>query len=138
MRVETDETEIIEHVAALDVSRAEVVWRARVPGPGGRRMPEVRTVSTTSAALPALGGWPAGLGVTRVVREATGDYRRAPFYLLEDRFSDPAGQRPRRQAPAGPAQDRPAGRGLAVQGRRVGRCCAPASCRRRRSGRCAT
>jgi transposase len=86
MRVETDETEIIERVAALDVSRAEVVWRARVPGPGGRRMPEVRTVSTTSAALPALGGWPAGLGVTRVVREATGDYRRAPFYLLEDRF----------------------------------------------------
>ena len=43
MRVETDETEIIECVAALDVSRAEVVWRARVPGPGGRRTQEVRT-----------------------------------------------------------------------------------------------
>src|SRR5215216_25129 len=30
-----------------------------------------------------------------------------------------AGQRHRRQAPAGPAQDRPAGRGVAVQGRRA-------------------
>src|SRR5215211_3550874 len=79
----------------------------------------VRTVSTMTAALLGLGDWLAGLGVTRVVMEATSDYWRAPFYLLEDRFSDLAGQRARRQAPAGPAQDRPAGRGLAVQGRRT-------------------
>src|SRR4051812_20841772 len=32
-----------------------------------------------------------------------------------------AGQRQGRQAPAGPAQDRPAGRGVAVQGRRCSR-----------------
>ncbi|MGZ6869832.1 MAG: IS110 family RNA-guided transposase [Frankiaceae bacterium] len=86
MRVETDEPEIIERVAALDVGKAEVVCCARVPGPGGRRMQEVRNTSTMTAALLALGDWLAELGVSRVVMEATSDYWRAPFYLLEDRF----------------------------------------------------
>src|SRR5438309_922196 len=86
MQVETDEPEVIERVAALDVSKAEVVCCARVPGPGSRRMQEVRTASTMTAELLGLGDWLAGLGVTRVVMEATSDYWRAPFYLLEDRF----------------------------------------------------
>src|SRR3712207_4140240 len=86
MRVDTDEPEIIERVAAVDVSKAEVVCCARVPGPGRQRMQEVRTVSTVTAALLGLGDWLASLGVTRVVMEATSDYWRAPFYLLEDRF----------------------------------------------------
>ena len=34
----------------------------------------------------ALGDWLLELGVTRVVMEATSDYWRAPFYLLEDRL----------------------------------------------------
>ncbi len=46
MQVETDEPEIIERVAALDVGKAEVVCCVRVPGPGGQRMQEVRTIST--------------------------------------------------------------------------------------------
>jgi transposase len=86
MQVETDEPEVIERIAALDVSKSEVVCCARVPGPDGRRMQEVRTVSTMTAALLGLGDWLAALGVTRVVMEATSDYWRAPFYLLEDRF----------------------------------------------------
>jgi transposase len=86
MQVETDEPEIIERVAALDVGKAEVVCCARIPGPGGRRMQEIRTVSTMTAALLGLGDWLASLGVTRVVMEATSEYWRAPFYLLEDRF----------------------------------------------------
>jgi transposase len=85
MQVDTDEPEIIERVAALDVGKAEVVCCVRLPGPGGRRMQEVRAVSTVTAALLALGDWLASLGVTRVVMEATSDYWRAPFYLLEDR-----------------------------------------------------
>jgi transposase len=68
------------------VAKAEVVCCARVPGPGRQRMQEVRTVSTMTAALLGLGDWLAELGVTRVVMEATSDYWRAPFYLLEDRF----------------------------------------------------
>ena len=86
MQVETDEPEVIERVAALDVGKAEVVCCARVPGAGGQRMQEVRTISTMTSAVLALGDWLADLGVTRVVMEATSDYWRAPFYLLEDRF----------------------------------------------------
>jgi transposase len=86
MQVETGESEIIERVAALDVGKAEVVCCARVPGPRGQRMQEVRKVSTMTAALLELADWLAGLGVTRVVMEATSDYWRPPFYLLEDRF----------------------------------------------------
>src|SRR3982750_2580552 len=86
MQVEAERDEIIERIAALDVSKAEGVCCARVPGPGARRMQEVRTVSTMTAALLGLGDWLAELGVTRVVMEATSDYWRAPFYLLEDRF----------------------------------------------------
>ena len=82
----TDEPEVIERVAALDVGKAEVVCCTRVPGPSAQRMQEVRTVSTMTAALLGLGDWLADLGVTRVVMEATSDYWRAPFYLLEDRF----------------------------------------------------
>jgi transposase len=86
MQVETGEPEIIERVAALDIGKAEVVCCARVPGPRGQRMQEVRTVSTMTAALLGLADWLAGLGVTRAVMEATSDYWRPPFYLLEDRF----------------------------------------------------
>jgi transposase len=86
MQVENDEPEVIERVAALDVAKAEVVCCARVPGPGGKRMQEVRSTSTMTSALLGLGDWLAELGVTRVVMEATSDYWRAPFYLLEDRF----------------------------------------------------
>src|SRR3954453_21096627 len=86
MQVEIDEPEIVERVAALDVGKAEGGWCARIPGPDGRRMQEVRTVATMTAALLGLGDWLAALGVTRVVMEATSDYWRAPFYLLEDRF----------------------------------------------------
>jgi transposase len=38
MQVETDEPEVVERVAALDVGKADVVCYARVPGPGGQRM----------------------------------------------------------------------------------------------------
>src|SRR4051794_41925908 len=86
MRVDTDEPEIIERVAALDVAKAEVVCCVRVPGRGRQRMQEVRTVSTMTAALLGLGDWLAELGVTRMVMEATSDYWRPPFYLLGDRF----------------------------------------------------
>jgi transposase len=86
MQVEAEQDEIIERVAALDVSKAEVVCCVRVPGPRGRRMQEIRTFSTMAVALLALGDWLADLGVTRAVMEATSDYWRPPFYLLEDRF----------------------------------------------------
>ncbi len=83
MQVEQEEQEIIARVAAVDVGKAEVVCCARVPGQRGRRIQEVRTFTTMTASLLALADWLAGLGVTRVVMEATSDYWKPPFYLLE-------------------------------------------------------
>src|SRR4051794_41952076 len=113
MRVETDEPEIVERVAALDVGKAEVVCCARVPGPGRQRMQEVRTVSTMTAALLGLGDWLADLGVTRVVMEATSDYWRAPGFFVGGALRTRVGQGPRRKQPPGPPQTPPAGRGWA-------------------------
>jgi hypothetical protein len=81
MQVETDEPEIVERVAALDVGKAEVVCCVRVPGPDGRGMQEVRTVATMTLALLGLGDWLAELGVSRVVMEATGEYWRVERLL---------------------------------------------------------
>jgi len=86
MEVEHDEQEIIQRVAALDIGKAELVCCVRVPGPGRRRMQEVRTFLTMTRSLLVLSDWLRSLGVTRVVMEATSDYWRPPFYLLEGSF----------------------------------------------------
>jgi len=86
MEVERDEQEIIQRVAALDIGKAELVCCVRVPGPGPRRMQEVRTFSTMTRSLLTLADWLTSLGVTRVVMEATSDYWRPPFYILEGSF----------------------------------------------------
>jgi transposase len=80
-----DDTEMVARVAALDIGKAEVVCCVRTPGPAGsrRRRQEVRTFPTMTRSLAALADWLAGLGVTRVVMEATSDYWKPPFYLLE-------------------------------------------------------
>ena len=79
-----DNEEIIQRVAALDVGKAELVCCVRVPGQGRRaRLQEVRTFSTMTRSLLVLADYLAGLGVTRVVMEATSDYWKPIFYLLE-------------------------------------------------------
>jgi transposase len=79
------------------------------------------------------------LGVTRVVMEATSDYWKGVYYLLEAHGFEVwlAGARDIR-APPGTAQDRHAGRGLAVQARRAGHAPGPASSHHNRSGSCGT
>jgi len=57
MDVEQDEQEIIERVAALDIGKAELVCCVRVPGPGRRRMQEVRTFSTMTRSLLVMADW---------------------------------------------------------------------------------
>jgi len=86
VEVEHDDQEIIQRVAALDIGKAELVCCVRVPGSGRRRLQEVRTFSTMTRSLLTMSDWLAGLGVTRVVMEATGDYWKPPFYLLEGSF----------------------------------------------------
>ena len=80
-----DDQQIIERVAALDIGKAELVCCVRLPGPGGsrRRLQEVITYSTMTPSLQVMAERLLDLGVTRVVMEATSDYWKPPFYLLE-------------------------------------------------------
>jgi transposase len=80
-----DNDQIIQRVAALDVGKAELTCCVGVPGQGssGRRLQEVRTYQTMTRWLLVMVDRLAELGVTRVVMEATSDYWRGVFYLLE-------------------------------------------------------
>ena len=71
-----DTGEIIERVAALDIGKAELVCCVRVPDAGrpGRRLQEVTPYSTMTRSLLVLADRLRGLGVTRVVMEATSVY----------------------------------------------------------------
>src|SRR5215216_711056 len=86
-----DREEIIERVAALDIGKAEVVACVRVPSPEnpGRRAQEIATYSTMTRSLLRLADRLAELRVTRVVMEATSDYWKPVFYLLEAAGLDP-------------------------------------------------
>jgi hypothetical protein len=117
-----DNGEVIGRVAALDIGKAELVCCVRVPDEDrpGRRLPEVESYPAMTRPLLGMAGRLTCLGVTRVVMEATGDYWKPVFYLLEAAGSgDLAGQREGRQAPARPAEDRQAGLHLAVPGSRA-------------------
>ena len=80
-----DNEEIIERVAALDIGKAELVCCVRVPDEDrrGRRLQEVETYPTMTRSLLSMADRLACLGVTRVVMEATSDYWKPVFYLLE-------------------------------------------------------
>jgi transposase len=85
LRETQDTEEIIERVAALDVGKAVLVCCLRVPDEGkpGRRLQEVETYTTMTRSLLGMADHLRALGVTRVVMEATSDYWKPPFYLLE-------------------------------------------------------
>jgi transposase len=86
-----DTEEIIGRVAALDIGKAELVACIRVPKPGApaRRVQEITTYSTMTPSLLGLAERLRELGVTRVVMEATSDYWKPVFYLLEARGLEP-------------------------------------------------
>ena len=85
LEVDAQDEEIIERVAALDIGKAELVCCARVPCEGrpGRRCQDVDTYSTMTRSLLGMSDHLRCLGVTRVVMEATSDYWKSVFYLLE-------------------------------------------------------
>jgi transposase len=72
--------------AALDIGKKDLKACVRLPPVPGRkaRRQEIRTFATTTNALLELRDWLIESHVTLVVMEATSDYWRAPFYLLED------------------------------------------------------
>jgi transposase len=133
-----DDEQIIERVAALDIGKAELVCCVRVPGEGetSRRRQEVTTYSTMTRSLQLMADRLAELQVNRVVMEATSDYWKPPFYLLEacgfevwlvnakDVNTYPDARRATSSTRSGYAKSL------------NGRCCGPASCRRHRYAGC--
>ena len=86
----SDDEQIIERVAALDIGKAEIVCCVRLPGADGeRRVQEVSTHSTMVGSLCELANRLVGLGIERVVMEATSDYVRPPFYRFEAHGLEP-------------------------------------------------
>ena len=75
-----------ERCAALDIGKKDLKACVRAPNPTGKRSrrQEIRTYATTTNALLELRDWLVGERVSLVVMEATGDYWRGAFYLLED------------------------------------------------------
>lgn len=86
-----DEEQIIARVAALDIGKAEVVCCVRIPAgaEAKKRLQEVSTHSTMTRVLIELASHLVDLGVERVVMEATSDYWKPVFYLLEAHGLDP-------------------------------------------------
>ena len=81
---------VVERAAGLDVGKDEVVACLRVPAAGvgqgrGRRRQEVRTYPTFTSSLETLADWLQAEGVTQVVMEATGQYWKPIWYVLEER-----------------------------------------------------
>jgi transposase len=82
----TDEpVELVERVAALDLGKAGLVACLRVPleGKPGRRRQEIREYATLSRSLLELADWLRCERVELVAMEATSDYWKPVFYLLE-------------------------------------------------------
>ena len=131
-----DKEEIIARVAALDIGKAELVCCVRVPAPRGRRkrLQEVSTHSTMTSSLTELANHLVELGVQRVVMEATSDYWKPVFYLLEAHGLDPwlVNARDVKHLPGRPKTDLLTRSGCASWP--SARCCAPALCLRCRSG----
>src|ERR1700739_2853848 len=76
---------MVARCAGLDVSKDEVVACVRTPAPDGTRHQEVRTFPAFTAGLESMAEWMAEEGVTDVVMEATGQYWKPVWYVLEDR-----------------------------------------------------
>lgn len=66
----------------LDIGKADLKACIRIPGRRGRRQ-EIRTFATTTPGLLELQDWLESNAVTVVGMEATGDYWKPVYYLLE-------------------------------------------------------
>jgi len=80
---------VVERCAGLDVGKDEVVACVRTPSPSGRgRSSELRTFLTFTSGLEELADWLSASGVVEVVMEATGQYWKPIWYVLEERGFD--------------------------------------------------
>ena len=136
--IEDEEYEqVLQRVAAVDVAKKTGMVCTRVPHEArpGRRRTRVWEVAATTAAVLELGANLAGEQIEKVTLEATGDYWRIWFYLLESAGLDVqlVSARDVKNVPGRPKTSwTPSGRRNAPSGG----CCGPASSRRRRSASC--
>jgi transposase len=79
---------VVERVVGLDVSKGDVKACVRLPSGAGRARhgEETRTFTTMTRDLLRLVDWLTQARVDLVVMEATGDYWKPVFYLLEEHF----------------------------------------------------
>src|SRR5262245_57134913 len=75
---------LVERCAGLDVGKADLKACVRVPGPRGGRRQQIKTFATTTGSLLRLREWLSEQGVTVVGMEATGNYWKPVYYVLED------------------------------------------------------
>ncbi|MFI6743377.1 transposase [Nonomuraea sp. NPDC050451] len=83
---ETEEPlELVQRVATLDIGKTTLMACIRVPHEDkpGRRLQEVSEYATTTRSLLTLADRLRCQGVTLVAIEATSDYWKPVFYLLE-------------------------------------------------------
>src|SRR6266566_813153 len=80
-----DEPLFADRVAGLDIGKAIAEVTIRVPSAAtpGRRQQETRSFGTTRAELESLAGWLASWAVTKAGMEATGDYWKPVYFVLE-------------------------------------------------------
>jgi transposase len=85
VEVDSTDEEIVARVAAIDVAKDSGVVCVRAPRPAapGKRATRVWTVPSRTNAIMALAGELVEQGVERIVLEATSDYWRRFYYLLE-------------------------------------------------------
>jgi transposase len=109
--IEDEEHEqVLDRVAAVDVAKASGMVCTRVPHPSrpGKRRTRVWTVDATTNAVLELAGHLAAEQVEKVTLEATSDYWRIWFYLLESAGLDVqlVNARDVRAAPGRPKTDK--------------------------------
>ena len=80
-----DEPLFAERAAGIDIAKAGIEVTVRVPSDTtpGRRQQETRSFAATRRALLELADWLRAWGVTRVGMEATGDYWKPVYFVLE-------------------------------------------------------
>src|SRR5258708_10264649 len=85
-----DEPLFAERVAGIDIAKAGIEVTIRVPSEtrAGGRQQETRSFATTRRELDALADWLRSWGVAKAGMEATGDYWKPVFFLLESRGLD--------------------------------------------------
>ena len=85
-----DEPLFAERVAGIDIAKAGIEVTIRVPSDtrAGRRQQETRSFGATRRQLLDLADWLRAWGVTRVGMEATSDYWKPVYFVLESRDFD--------------------------------------------------